>query len=215
MQDFNNNEHKWFYRVIMNNVLYVCLVVFSLFTLVSCGESEKDAFQNEQSELLEKTIDKTITVFKSSVSNNAQEIKETALRSNYTRADICDNDAASNEELKESLKPVLEKSKDVLNAYGITDEILKEIFSDDVDANSIILAIAIAETDIENPATRSQVANCALDALGIPAGLLVGSAKSLTKKAVLKAARKLATRSLGWVGAAIAVVDFASCMDYI
>lgn len=195
----------------MNKVLCVCLVVFSLFTCVSCNESENGSFQNEASEVSEKAVDATITDFKSSVSQNVQKIKKVALQSNYTRSNIYDDNV--NVDLKESLKPVLENSKDVLSVYGITEEDLAETFSNDVDANSIILAIAIAQLDI--PTTRSHIANCALDALGIPAGLIVGSAKSLTKKAILKAAKKMATRSLGWAGAAIAVVDFASCMDYI
>ncbi|MDY3333107.1 MAG: hypothetical protein SOW90_05085 [Gallibacter sp.] len=167
----------------MNKVLCVCLVVFSLFTCVSCNESENGSFQNEASEVSEKAVDATITDFKSSVSQNVQKIKKVALQSNYTRSNIYDDNV--NVDLKESLKPVLEKSKDVLSVYGITEEDLAETFSNDVDA------------------------------LGIPAGLIVGSAKSLTKKAILEAAKKMATRSLGWVGAAIAVVDFASCMDYI
>jgi len=73
-------------------------------------------------------------------------------------------------------------AKQVLSAYGITDKNLEEIFSDDKDVNAIILAITIAGTERQALSTRSQIANCALDALGIPAELLVGSAKSLTKK---------------------------------
>lgn len=199
----------------MKTIVYVCLVAFSLFTLVNCSESEKDVFQNESNEVCEENIDHKLADFKYSISQNAHIIKEAALQSNFTRADISNKEAANNEDLKESLKPVLERSKEVLSAYGITDKNLEEIFSDDAEANAIILAIAIAGTETQAFSTRSQIVNCALDALGIPVGLLVGSAKSLTKKAILKAAKKLATRSLGWVGAAIAVVDFASCMDYI
>jgi hypothetical protein len=63
---------------------------------------------------------------------------------------------------------------------------------------------------------QSRVVDCALDALGIPAAMIMGAvSSSMTKAAVLKAVRKLATRVLGWVGVAIAVVDFASCMDWI
>lgn len=75
--------------------------------------------------------------------------------------------------------------------------------------------MVIADTESTVPNTRSQIARCALDALGIPAAYITGQAKTLTKKAILKVAKKLATRALGWVGAAIAVVDFAACMDYI
>jgi len=60
----------------------------------------------------------------------------------------------------------------------------------------------------------NSVVDCAMDALGIPAGLIVGSAKNLGRKALLKAARKLATRMLGWVGAGIAVYEFGDCMEW-
>jgi hypothetical protein len=58
------------------------------------------------------------------------------------------------------------------------------------------------------------VADCALDALGIPAGLLVGSAKSLSRAALLKAAKKLLSRTVGWIGVAIAIYEFGDCMDW-
>jgi hypothetical protein len=58
------------------------------------------------------------------------------------------------------------------------------------------------------------LADCALDALGIPASLLVGSAQNITRAALLKAATRLALRLIGWIGAAIAVYDFGSCMDW-
>ncbi len=199
----------------MKKTSLLCFLTAFFLTLLSCSDSENEIFQNESSEIDEEKIEVAIVDFKSSVSQNAQKIKETTLRCNYTRADVYDDDAAKNEDLKESLKPILEKSKYLLNAYGVTNENLEEIFSDGADANAIILAIAIAGTETEVSVTRSQVANCALDALGIPASLILGGAESLTTKAILKAAKKLATRSLGMVGAAIAVVDFAACMDYI
>ncbi len=58
------------------------------------------------------------------------------------------------------------------------------------------------------------IIDCALDALGIPAGLLVGSAKSLSRAALLKAARKLLTRTIGWIGVGIAIYEFGDCMDW-
>lgn len=62
--------------------------------------------------------------------------------------------------------------------------------------------------------SKIQVVDCALDALGIPAGMIAGSAKNLGTKAVLKAIGKLASRFLGWAGAAIGVYMFGACMGY-
>ena len=64
-----------------------------------------------------------------------------------------------------------------------------------------------------NPVNPS-IFDCAMDALGVPAGLLIGSAKDLTKAALIKAAKKLATRVVGWIGVAIAVYEFGDCMNW-
>lgn len=199
----------------MKNIIKISLAAFLFLTLTNCSESENIIPQTEE-KACDESIDTTINNFKSSVLQNAPKIRSKSILNNYTRANICDKDnLIQNKEFEECLKPVLEKSKDLLNVYGITDEELKDIFSGDADANAIILAIAIAGTETGSPVTRSQIANCALDALGIPVSLICGSAKSLSKKAILKAATKLASKSIGWIGAAIAVVDFAACMDYI
>ena len=67
---------------------------------------------------------------------------------------------------------------------------------------------------LTNATAPPSIIDCALDALGIPAGLLIGSAKSLSKAALIKAAKKLATRLVGWIGAAIAIYDFGDCMEW-
>lgn len=96
---------------------------------------------------------------------------------------------------------------------------MREIFGENSDANSIILSIMVLDATNESTQSRSQLVNCALQALGIPAGMIMGSieggAAAVTGKAILKAAKKIATRTLGWIGAGIAIVEFASCMDYI
>jgi hypothetical protein len=54
-----------------------------------------------------------------------------------------------------------------------------------------------------------------MEALGVPTGLILGSAKNLTTKAILKAAKKLATRTVGWLGAAVAVYEFGNCIGLL
>jgi len=56
--------------------------------------------------------------------------------------------------------------------------------------------------------------DCALEALGVPAAVLVGSEKSLTRAAILKAAISLLSITVSWVAQAIAIYDFGSCMDW-
>jgi hypothetical protein len=61
---------------------------------------------------------------------------------------------------------------------------------------------------------QPSLADCSLDALGIPAALIVGSAQNLTRSALIKAAAKLAVKSLGWIASGIAIYDFGSCMGW-
>jgi len=61
---------------------------------------------------------------------------------------------------------------------------------------------------------QPSIVDCALDALGIPAALIVGSAKNLTRVALIKAAKKLVARTIGYIGAAIAIYDFGDCMGW-
>ena len=66
-------------------------------------------------------------------------------------------------------------------------------------------------------AHASQIGECAGDALvisaiagAIAAGINSDAGKRLLKKAI----RKVATRALGWVGAAIFVYEFGDCIDW-
>ena len=74
--------------------------------------------------------------------------------------------------------------------------------------------VSQANGEILTNAQNPSVFDCAMDALGIPAGLLIGSAKDLSKAALIKAARKLATRFIGWVGVGIAIYEFGDCMNW-
>lgn len=71
-----------------------------------------------------------------------------------------------------------------------------------------------AYMDISNFNARQSIFDCAMDALGIPAGLILGTAEGTSTAALIKAARKLASRTLGWIGAGIAVYEFGDCMEW-
>ncbi len=56
--------------------------------------------------------------------------------------------------------------------------------------------------------------DCAMDALGIPAGMILATAENTSRKAIIKAAKKLASRTLGFVGLFLAVYEFGDCMEW-
>ncbi|HYJ37523.1 MAG TPA: hypothetical protein VEV87_02860, partial [Chitinophagaceae bacterium] len=74
--------------------------------------------------------------------------------------------------------------------------------------------VSQANGEILTNAQNPSIFDCAMDALGIPAGLLIGSAKELSRTALIKAAKKLATRTLGWIGVGIAIYEFGDCMNW-
>jgi hypothetical protein len=79
---------------------------------------------------------------------------------------------------------------------------------------SSILGISSAFADQEKEDT---IGGCIADAAGISAVFTLindGANKKLTKLAVKKVIRKVATKALGVIGAALAVYDFADCMGW-
>lgn len=142
---------------------------------------------------------------------------------------------------KETLLSLLEDSKKLLLEYGIDDKILKEQFGDENNPAIINLGMYILyinkqdskqtlseagfnhffsfSTFADNNSSKDKdkedtIVDCAMEALGVPTELILGGAKNLTTKAILKAAKKLATRTVGWLGAAYAVYEFGDCMNY-
>jgi hypothetical protein len=62
--------------------------------------------------------------------------------------------------------------------------------------------------------TEPDAYDCLLRAAGVTmiVDLINGGIKKLGKKGVLKVLKKVASKYLGWVGAAVAVYEFADCM---
>lgn len=67
-------------------------------------------------------------------------------------------------------------------------------------------------------AQSDTIGGCLADAVGISAVFAVlegGANKRMTKAAIKKAIRKVVGRSLGVIGAALAVYDFSDCMGWL
>ena len=158
----------------------------------------------------------------------------------YDKVAIKERRKKQEQQAKILLQPLLKDSKKLLLEYGITNDFLKEEFGDENHPGIIELSILFlrvekskskthhinyASFDFITPFLSSMSTNseedwydCLLRSVGIDAvidivnGKVIGSAavKSLLKKSI----RKIASRSLGWVGAGIAVYEFGDCMDW-
>lgn len=137
----------------------------------------------------------------------------------------------NNVEVENAMQPTLNSSLEYLRANGFTDELIIEELGN-LNNTKIIAAALIVYDIVEDESStvdNSQNINffgnsvyaqgtmdyidCALSALGLPAGLVLGTAKNLKFKTILKTVLKLSGRVIGWVGMAIAVYQFARCVQ--
>ena len=136
-----------------------------------------------------------------------------------------------------SLQPTLTEAKNYLYSKGYTDADIDYLLAADEEGpamseSDLIPAVMQLIAEEQNPsmaakfdyasffgtsAHASQIGECAGDALGvsdfalaISGGLQTSAGKALLKKAI----RKIATRALGWIGAAVFVYEFGDCMDW-
>ncbi len=130
------------------------------------------------------------------------------------------------------VKPVYNQSRTVIAAYGITEQDLIDEWGANYDPELVVeLALSIAAYEaldheyglasirqalfLITPSYANRLYDCVKTALGIEALFELWRERALStyagKKMLIKAIGKVATRSLGWVGAAWAVADFVDC----
>lgn len=148
-------------------------------------------------------------------------------------------------EAREFMLPMVQSGVELLRSYGLSDhEIIFEFGSlDSPEISRAALAITRFE-DLVNDgyildgyddtdfiiaglffqsayAGGSQWYDCAIRAAGVEVLVQMGQAgisnivKRLGKKGVIKLIGKIASRTLGYVGAAIAVYEFSDCMGWL
>lgn len=185
------------------SILFMLFIASLAFT--SCNE-------NLEQEVHEEGVNKEATLAK--LQDNLFKIEdlEKLLHNNKNSKEL-----DLNNELKNKLYALLEDSKELFKVYDINDEDLKLEFGEENDPKIILVGLAIlySETDSNtNLRSRSnEIATCVGRALGIQAftSLFAGQ---VSRTAILGAFRKVASRTLGWIGVGIAANDFGCCMGY-
>ena len=138
--------------------------------------------------------------------------------------------------LKAALGPALDHSRELLSTYGITEDFLAREFKDPEDPRIIIAGLWFMA--VERQGTSPRVQNraqfldfgliaqettltdeqpdwleCMLIAVGVDA--IVEFVKgNVTEAIAKKAIRKIASRTLGWVGVALALYEYGNCMGW-
>ena len=135
-----------------------------------------------------------------------------------------------------ALKPALENSKKLLRTYGISEEFLHKEFKDPNDPRIILAGLSFLSAERQHGQARSinralifdpglfvnhsslfgaqkDWMECLLTAVGVDA-IVEFFKGNITETIAKKAIRKIASRTLGWIGAALAVYEYGSCMDW-
>ncbi|MBT8206398.1 MAG: hypothetical protein KJO20_13585 [Eudoraea sp.] len=138
--------------------------------------------------------------------------------------------------LKRELKPVLGHSRELLTTYGISEDFLAREFSNPEDPRIILAGLWLMAAERQGTSSRmqnrAQILNfglfaqenslteakpdwmeCMLAAVGVDA--IVEFLKgNVTEAIARKAIRKIASRTLGWVGVALALYEYGNCMGW-
>ena len=138
--------------------------------------------------------------------------------------------------LKGKLIPALGHSKELLGTYGISEDFLVREFKNPEDPRIILAGLWLM--GMERQGTSSRMQNraqflnlglfaqetslaeaqpdwmeCMLIAVGVDA--IIEFAKgNVTEAIAKKAIRKIASRTLGWVGVALALYEYGNCMGW-
>lgn len=202
------------------------LFVGVLFLVQSC-QVDEEIFENSERQM---ALEKFESLFRTSMPR-IQSITENRNNLLFSKTDNNDYHSQSEQEAREVMMPIVQGAKELLQQYGINEIDLAEKFGTSDDPRTAILGLMtlrIEQLSIRDNQMISignilftplyaqsnlEIVDCALSALGLPAGLVLGTAKNLGTKAILKAASKLAGRAVGWVGLGIAAYQFYRCID--
>ncbi len=115
-----------------------------------------------------------------------------------------------------AITSAITSAKDYLNSEGYSD-IVFELDTNEDRYKLIHAANALVDLkqqmEPSNPSRVDDIANCFFQAIGYAAiAELSANWASASRQVILRAVGKIATRYLGWFGAAIAVVSFVDCM---
>jgi hypothetical protein len=141
-------------------------------------------------------------------------------------------------ETKRIMMPLVAGTKELLKAYDIDESELQQEFADPTDPRIALVGLFLLAAENEekravtvnfaqvfgtssyantttvfNAATSPSVTDCMIKAVGIDVVLEFVNG-NVTKAIAKKAIKKIASRVLGYIGAAIAVYEFGSCMEW-
>lgn len=140
------------------------------------------------------------------------------------------------QQIQSILEPVIHQSAELLKTYGISEAFLEKELGDPDDPRLVLIGVWIARAErtglkaqhtyqaqladfafffqeITQTEDKPDWMECMLVAVGVDA--IIEFAKgNVTEAIAKKAIRKIASRTLGWVGVALALYEYGNCMEW-
>jgi len=215
-------------------VIFVCKVclIGAAMTLESCQSNEEEYKTIQQEEALNS--------FEALVKNTTPKIKH--LMEDYPAVlknpDLLDQKSVQKleKEVNTLLQPMVQGTKKLLKWYEVEEEYLSQEFTDTNDPRIALVGLFLlaAENrekqavalnfaqafgtlsyaqDAELSEAKPDWVDCMITAVGID--LVVEFLKgNVTEAIAKKAIKKIASRALGFIGAAVAIYEYGSCMGW-
>ncbi|MGB0778337.1 MAG: hypothetical protein ACPGR7_09945 [Flavobacteriaceae bacterium] len=192
----------------MKKLIAICILIVSI-SLSSC-DSLIEPIVPEQ----EQNKEILVNEFGSLLTNKIDFINESF--------DSKGNLLISNKNLDNELNPLVNKSKELIKAFDISESEINEYFNDPEDPRIGIVGLLIYTSETKQNFNYASIPlftlnkqwECIAEAIGVPSALIAGNMKKMTVKALLKSVAKMSGRLLGYIGLAWAIADYTSCMGY-
>lgn len=197
------------------------LLVGTIFVIQSC-QTDNEIFENPEQQI-------ALNKFESLAKKTTIRLESVAIKQNSLliakSANFEEIQNQTEQEAKDVLKPLIEGTKELFSSYGVEEsDFLEELDSEDPRIAILGLALLSAKNNDNEVAVNlsglfvsdmyaQDAYDCALRAVGIDAIIELFKGK-VTRKIAKKALRKIASRALGWVGAAWAAYEFGDCMGW-
>lgn len=218
------------------------IVSFTLLSLNFLIQSCTNDDPYEENMAIDRTVEKDNFLSSLKTAEDKYKINTSGIALRATNSNELDIISAigGEDNLELIIRDLQPSALNLIRSYGITDAELIEEFGS-LDAPGIDeVAMLIIETDnlLEHGHTldiftqedylasiaplfgtqmyAQTVGGCLGEAAGIKIiqDAIQGGIKKLGKKGVMKLVRKVASRYLGWVGAAVMVIEFSECMGW-
>ena len=221
---------KWY--MLKRKLMHIALVGLAIVGQACVEESESREYRNVNREVARSDFENALK----ESARSLEELVTSRPQLFYPEKEVTIVGKYRDQQLKKVLDPVITSSTKLLETYGISESFLEQEMGNPNDPRLALIGVWIAELERHGLDTRhvnhAQLANlsfffeentwieddpdwmeCMMIAVGVDA--IIEFAKgNITEAIAKKAIRKIASRTLGWVGVALALYEYGNCMEW-